>query len=463
MWLFCLSLPQSTLQGKAMFKAHGRKIAQKVPSLRYYSAMVLPKAKQYALETVRPLARHQTQPPYNHKAQGTPLSPIKVSAKAITDISPTNKLLSSILSWLDQDAPHPLRLQPVDFVVFENVLDQLYDLGVKPRYDWDTMSRSVTLRIPTELREAPGAWFIQHGSPLINKKLSQIALRGHPSMISLGLAPLVVGDPMGDEEKGMMPDQSLYLIQIDADGEEVKVQDAPLLIFETSAGESRRHIIEKVFGYLFEMIGVQTAVICDLTNVPPQAKSATSDAKSAKAFKAEIAVWSRKATGLVDFDYPLDPCYHREELGGHKLGQVATGSLDSGSDLESKAVCHLVPGQKFDSCAREYSRPNPNNPAEEQRIYRRSPDWIVLCDESTSTGPEEPQPLIFDAYDFLRPCSQDPNSYIPDRSISIPLGALRKRLMMLLRCRRNPVLQAPMPNAASTTQRVYPDQRAHAG
>ncbi|KEP45516.1 hypothetical protein V565_265070 [Rhizoctonia solani 123E] len=448
-----------------MFKAHGRKIAQKVPSLRYYSAMVLPKAKQYALETVRPLARHQTQPPYNHKAQGTPLSPIKVSAKAITDISPTNKLLSSILSWLDQDAPHPLRLQPVDFVVFENVLDQLYDLGVKPRYDWDTMSRSVTLRIPSEFREAPGAWFIQDGSPFINKKLSEIALRGHPSMISLGSTPLVVGDPMGDEEKGMMPDQSLYLIQIDADGGELKVQDAPLLIFETSAGESRRHIIEKVFDYLFEMIGVQTAVICDLTNVPPRAQSTTSDATSAKAFKAEIAVWSRKATGLVDLD-PLDPCYHREELGGHKLGRVITDSWDPTSYLESKAspavVCHLVPGQKFDSCAREYSRPNPNNPAEEQRIYRRSPDWIVLCDESTLTGPEEPQPLIFDAYDFLRPCSQHPNSYIPDRSISVPLGVLRKRLMMLLRRRRNPVLQAPMPKAASTARRVHPNQRFQA-
>ncbi|EUC65937.1 hypothetical protein RSOL_502950, partial [Rhizoctonia solani AG-3 Rhs1AP] len=413
-----------------------------------------------------PLVHHQTQPPYNHKAQGTPLFPIKISANAIKDISPTNKLLSSILSWLDQGALRPLRLQSVDFVEFENVLRQLPYLGVKPRYDWDTTSRSVTLRIPTEFHEVLGGWFIPEVSPLINEKLSQTALCGHPRMISIGSAALVVSDRMGEGQKGMMPDQSLYLKQINSNGKRVHVQRAPRLIFETSASESRRHIIEKVFEYLFEMIGVQTAVICDLTNVPPQAQSTTFDATSAKAFKAEIAVWSRKATGFVDLDYPLDPCYHREELGAHKLGQVLTDSWDT-SYLESKAnpaaVCHLVPGRKFDSCAREYSRPNPSNPAEEQRIYRRSPDWIVLYDESTSTGPEEPQPLIFDVYDFLRPCSQHPNSYIPDRSISIPLGDLREEFMTSLQRRRDPLLEAPMPKVASLTRRVYPNQRAHAG
>ncbi|KEP45052.1 hypothetical protein V565_324610, partial [Rhizoctonia solani 123E] len=258
MWRFCLSLPQSTLQGNAMLKAHGRKIVLKFPSFRYYSPMVIHKAKHFALETVMPLAHHQTQPPYNHIAQGTPLFPINNSANAIKDIPPTNKLLSSIRSWLDQGALHPLRLQPVDFVEFENVLRQLPYLGVKPRYDWDTTSRSVTLRIPTEFHGVLGGWFIQDGSPLINDKLSKAALCGHPYLISIGSAALVVHDRIGEGEKGMMPDQSLYLTQVDSSGEEVRVQSHPRLILETSIGESRRHIIEKVFDYLFEMIGVQT-------------------------------------------------------------------------------------------------------------------------------------------------------------------------------------------------------------
>ncbi|EUC65940.1 hypothetical protein RSOL_503180, partial [Rhizoctonia solani AG-3 Rhs1AP] len=404
-----------------------------------------------------PLAHHRSKLLRIHKA---PLSIARYST-ARYGSSLTNKLSSSVLG---QGAPSLLRPQPVNFRGFETVLRQLSYLGVKTRYDWDTRSHTGKSESPTELHELPGAWFIQDAAPLINEKLLQTALCGHPRMTCLGSAGLRVGDRMGERQKGVVPDQSLYLKQINSNGKRVHVQRAPRLIFETSASESRRHIIEKVFEYLFEMIGVQTAVICDLTNVPPQAQSTTFDATSAKAFKAEIAVWSRKATGFVDLDYPLDPCYHREELGAHKLGQVLTDSWDT-SYLESKAnpaaVCHLVPGRKFDSCAREYSRPNPSNPAEEQRIYRRSPDWIVLYDESTSTGPEEPQPLIFDVYDFLRPCSQHPNSYIPDRSISIPLGDLREEFMTSLQRRRDPLLGAPMPKAASLTRREYPAPLCH--
>ncbi|KAL5636322.1 hypothetical protein ACGC1H_004958 [Rhizoctonia solani] len=367
-----------------MFKAYSTIFARQVPWFSYRSSGILPMAKlMSSLETVMPLTHHRTQLPCHNKPQA-PLPLIGNSTKDTSDLSPTNKLLSLTLSWLSQGATRPLRLHSVDFRVFENVLRRLSYLGFKPRFDWDTVSRTVTLKPLTKLHEVTGGWFVGEAMPDINKQLRQAAICGRPSLISLGSAGLIAGAPTREGAMGMMSDQSIYLMQEDVDGERVYVQDAPRLIVETLASETRRHIIDKAFKYLFEMIGVHAVVICDLTNVPPRiAGNAAPSAAPAKPFKAEIAVWSRKKTGIVDLDYPLDPCYHHEELGDHGIGQVATNNLDSTGDLGSKAsptgVCHLIPGQKFDSCAREYSRPNPSNPTQEQRIHRRSPDWIVRC------------------------------------------------------------------------------------
>ncbi|KEP47972.1 hypothetical protein V565_137830 [Rhizoctonia solani 123E] len=313
-----------------MLLVHSRTFTQKVPFFWFHSPSVLVKARPLSsLAAITRLFHHQTQPLRN---QGAPLSPIGNSATVVKNLSPKDELLSSVLGWLGQGAPRPLHLQPVDFKAFENVLHHLSYLGVKPRMDWDTTSHSVTLRVPSELHEVPGGWFAGEALPNINKHLKRVALCGRPSLVSIGSAGLIVGTPTGDGEKGVQPDQSLYLMQVDADGEDVHVQDTPRLIFETSANESRRDIIDKVFTYLFEMVGVHAVVICDLTNVPPriaQARGATSDATSAKPFKAEIAVWSRKKTGFLDVDYPLDPCYHQEKLGGHDLGRMMTNSWNS--------------------------------------------------------------------------------------------------------------------------------------
>ncbi|KEP46370.1 hypothetical protein V565_202600, partial [Rhizoctonia solani 123E] len=286
------------------------------------------------------LAHHRSQLLRNHKAQITPISTIRYSIKARNEPSLTNKLSSSVLG---QGAPGLLRPQPGNVRGVEIVSRQLSYLGVKTRYDWDTRSHTKAGGAPTELHELPGVWFLRCAMPLINEKLSQTALCGRPSLVTKGSVGLRVGGRMGEGQKGVVPDESLYLAQIDSNGDEIQVQGAPRLIIETAGSESRRHVIEKVFEYFFEMIGVQTAVICDLTNVPPQAQS-TSDARPAKAFKAEIAVWTRKATGFVDLDYPLDRCYHREELGGHKLGQVIPDTSYLYSKATPAAVCHLVPG-----------------------------------------------------------------------------------------------------------------------
>ncbi|CAE6512340.1 unnamed protein product, partial [Rhizoctonia solani] len=184
-----------------------------------------------------------------------------------------------------------------------------------------------------------------------------------------------------------------------------------------------------MFKYLFETSGVHAVVICDLTNVPPRVVRETEfGTQPANPFKAEIAVWSRKATGSVGSDYPLDPCYHQGESADHKVGDSGDSTSNSSFGQSHTDPSSLVLDE-FDHSAREYFRSDPNNPENQQRIYRRSAEWIVVCDESAPTGQGGLQSeLILDVYDFLRPCSQLPNSYIRDRDIVVPLKALRSRL-----------------------------------
>ncbi|KAL5639768.1 hypothetical protein ACGC1H_006371 [Rhizoctonia solani] len=95
--------------------------------------------------------------------------------------------------------------------------------------------------------------------------LAGVAICGAPWLVHRNAGEVRIGPLTRDQTSHVQPDQSLYLMQMYADGRKVHVQDAPRIIIETSASESRCHIINKVFKYLYETeYAVHAVIVCDM-------------------------------------------------------------------------------------------------------------------------------------------------------------------------------------------------------
>ncbi|CUA72859.1 hypothetical protein RSOLAG22IIIB_10372 [Rhizoctonia solani] len=331
-------------------------------------------------------------------------------------------------TWLERASPGWLQLRGISFEELPRVLYRLYSLGIETRirYDWDHESRTAVLRMPTTIHERVGAFPAREDADFIDRGLERLSICGYPSVAPTGSPDLLIGD----NGSTLCPDQCPRLMQQDADGQLVYVQDTPRVIVETSASESRSHVMAKVLSCLHEISGLHAAIVCDMKNVPPSTiQDVKSGPKRAKPFKAEIAVWTRKTVGLLD----PGPCYHREELGDHKVGD--TVSFTGGLVREQS---HIGPS------ARAYFRPDPKDSNRQQYIFRRSEKWIVVHDESIPAVPGQQQPvLLLNAYDVLCPCrmlislltpfylSPDGIGSAPERSgnakwLSVRSGSLRE-------------------------------------
>ncbi|CUA69734.1 hypothetical protein RSOLAG22IIIB_08655 [Rhizoctonia solani] len=356
--------------------------------------------KYSTIERLKPISRMEPVPLIKNHCKAKELS--------------TEQLLSSVESWYNEGALGQLCLRGMDFEDFEDLYRELDQLGVELRFDWNNESRTAIIRARTTLSEMIGRWFGYQFVNLINRKLAQVAICGNPSVANMDRweLPIAIGPPKGDEQSSVLPDQYICLVQSDADGNRIHIPSigSPRVVFETWESEYGYHMINKAFKYLYGTDSVNVVIFCIMTNIP-LLKSCKTEPVPDKPFKAEISVWSRKAN---DLGHHLDPC-------DHKVGD----SLDSVSqpDHADASASSLVPSE-FNDRAREYFRPDPNNPGQEQRIYRRSP-WVVLCDESAPIEHGEPQQeLMLDVYDFLCPCSQCPDRDIRERNIAIPLKEL---------------------------------------
>ncbi|CAE7169826.1 unnamed protein product [Rhizoctonia solani] len=397
---------------------------------------------------------HQTLPVSHVIQSAVPISASEASAPVGEEPSPPkNPVLSCILRWYDEDAPGLLHLRNVDFKEFGNTLNELWKEGMKPRFDWDRSTGTVTIRSPSTFYEKAGVWVSGVLSDAINKKLEQVAICGRPFVVPGGSSEVMVGHSpqvVMEYRSRVQPDQSLYLLQADKGGKRVQVQRlAPRIVLENSGTESRQYAIEKAFKYLYETGGaVQAVIICHMTNMR---------LSTPKPFKAEMAVWRRKKTGDVDKDYPLEQCYHHGALKNHPTDHAFFGGSHSGTntDTESNTAClvsdSLEYGGNFDPVAREYYRIDPNS-GEEQHIYRESPGWIMVYDED-GPEPQEDPTIELGVYDILRVCYQRPNDYIVDRRITVPLKSLRRSLFLEVQAIRDPPTTiTPTINIA----RVYP-------
>ncbi|CUA69733.1 hypothetical protein RSOLAG22IIIB_08654 [Rhizoctonia solani] len=362
---------------------------------------------------------HRAQVPLDSTTEIEPVPSDAIPRKAEENLPP-RKLPSSVRSWIDQGAPGRLRLQGIDYEELKGILCKLDNLGIRTRFDWDNESRTAVIRGLTELHKEAESWFGDQVAPLIKQKIEQVAICGRPSISIWGSEPLRVGSRITKDQSRLTPDHSLSHMHFNTNEilEYVSgVSMPPRVIFEIVESECYYLMIEKVFKYLYDMIGVHTVVLCTMTNIPYPTNSGAELAKP-KPFKAGIEVWTRKADGLV---------------GDHKLAE----DLITRPDFEPNHAdaSSLVPAE-FKDRAGEYFRPDPNNPDRKQRIYRRSSE-IVLCDESVPTGQEKLNPeLILSVYDVLRPCRRFPDRYIRDRDVVIPLKDIRRSLMSALEDRR---------------------------
>ncbi|CAE6474840.1 unnamed protein product [Rhizoctonia solani] len=371
------------------------------------------------------------------------------------------KALESVQEWVNQGARDRLPLRGITFGHLEQVLDQLHNQGYKPRYDWDLKTRTAVLRMPSHLHEIPGLWFSDQVKEVVNPKLTNASVCGTPLVVAGGSVDMPVSPSTEKEGSSVVPDQSFHLMQIKSDGQRFYVQDAPRIIVETSASESRSHIIAKIFKYLYDTdYGVHAVIICDMQNTP----SRVDGYGSRKPFKAEIAVWVRKEFGLLASEQLFDECYGGDKHAAYQADSVvpaANEGSDGGSesnwgsqetsgddsdststDMNSTQSSYVPP---FDPNARTHFRYAPEDPQHKQWIYCRSPTWIPVYDEN-AVGQEGPQPeLILDVYDILRPCAQFPGHHITDRTISIPLDALCDRLKEVVWKIRNPPQPQPQP------------------
>ncbi|CAE6474855.1 unnamed protein product [Rhizoctonia solani] len=377
---------------------------------------------------------------------------------------PFPELMESVLKWVDQGVPRcpdRFHLRDITFEDFERVLDRLHNLGRKPRYDWDSKTHTAVLRMPSLLHETPGLWFVQQVERVVSPKVTDVSVCGTPLVVAGGPVDTQVGPSTGKGGSTVVPDQSFFLIQIDTDGEQVYVQDAPRMIFETSASESRRHIIEKVFKYLYDTdYGVHAVIICDMQNVPSQVNGHG----SRRPFKAEIAVWVRDEFGLLASKHLFDECYGGDKHTGYQANSMVhganegsdgdsesnSGNQESGGDDSDSTSTDMNSTQSsyeppFEPDARTHYRRAPEDPQRKQWIYCRSPTWIPVYEENVA-GQEGPQSeLILDVYDILRPCAQFPGHLITNRTISIPLDSLRDRLKSVVWKIRNPPRPRPAP------------------
>ncbi|CUA69853.1 hypothetical protein RSOLAG22IIIB_04108 [Rhizoctonia solani] len=432
-----------------------------------------------------PIFHHQTQISVGRIAQEASIHPHAASSLTQNDFPTLEELLDSVLGWLDQGAPDRWRLRGTSEDL-ERVIDHLHNLGLKPRYDWDSKSNTMIVRSPTGIHEVPGAWLARTGVAYLEKDIEERSLCGEFKLGVGGARAVDLITSTGELGGTLVPDQSLCLLQVGADGKKAHVQNSPRIVMETSAGQSLKDVIDKVFQRLYETDrAVHAVIICNFTNMPSP--------ESDKPFKAEIAVWVRPESEDLTLDYPCDECHgaHKHTTQAHSPALVAHEESDAlgrggGGDAgESNSdTAHINPdfeesnteasGDRsqtpyippFDPLAHEHSRLNPEDPHQEQRICCRSGSWIVVYDESTSArqGEAKPEPepapepeLLLDVYDILRPCSKFPKDRVTNRVISVPLGALRKELASEVRRMRRPPsipLASPLPQTASSSRPV---------
>ncbi|QRV95665.1 transcription factor tau subunit sfc4 [Ceratobasidium sp. AG-Ba] len=264
------------------------------------------------------------------------------------------------------------------------------ELGVRPRYFWESASQTLELSMPGRLHEVPWSGLNRFES-YIEAHLRRVGVTpcGFPTVSTLGSATTYLNN--GDQGE---PDGCFTVYSATAFDDSDPHITTPL-IFETAFSYSMLSAQKKACKFIYHMDNaVRAVVICELAHI----KSPSSK------FRAEIGVWVAEPVAPV-----VAPCQAGARPHFAPL-RVATAE-DNG-----------LPG----ALGPIFTHTNPDGT--QMTIRRRNREPIVLVDEALDAVP--PAVLRLHVYDLISPCTQLPNGRVHKALewIDIPLTKLQYTL-----------------------------------
>ncbi|KAG8722205.1 hypothetical protein FRC08_005563 [Ceratobasidium sp. 394] len=313
--------------------------------------------------------------------------------------------------------------------------------------------------MPDLLHELPGNWLLKV-LPIVQAHLTRVAICGRPR-VTAGTAS---GINVQDGSK--CGDQSIILsYERDENNKASPVNKLqPRVVLETAHTQSLENVLRKSWSYLHESNNAIHAVIVCAFRWPYPSN-----------IEVDIAVWTRMSCGNDEEDFPCDEC----PGGEHRPppAEAVDTESDEGDPVQYNVPQDPSPSSAISTRSRTAVKTIGTDPSVKwprtklegryfnmQRsqnstmktirrrdsspliVYRETPDPLALQSPADS--------LTLDVYDILRPCAQEPDMFIVDRAIDLPLKPLRDELARMVGERRLLDLsQQTVPSSATNTAR----------
>ncbi|KAG9097352.1 hypothetical protein FRC06_007630 [Ceratobasidium sp. 370] len=390
--------------------------------------------------------------------------------------------LQHFKNWPGQDTPGLLHLHSIEIEEVRELETRLYAQGLKVRYDWHSETKTAVFRMPTTLHECPGEW-LSNQTDWLTEQLRLVAQCGVPMVTSGGSGGLVLkgyGCPC--------PDKRLEL-SLDFGGlEDFKgLEDCvripfPRVVLETGYSQTREELLEKAWNYLFRSDNhIHAVILCDM-------QYGVSDKED---FWASISVWERKKTGDIDEDWPFEDLgkishksrgerereqgreRERELEQGHErqqerqqeepakgLGEDRGRDMSPASSSDTLTAGNTTAGSTTagDTTMVEREEWTPRRGGGGKTMVQRWGPMFVVNEGEGKAATDESVPFAvpLQVYDFLRICPQHEEEFIPNCELLLPLGRLRREILLTLRLMREHT-QPPQQTQPSRKRAASPD------
>ncbi|KAF8602893.1 hypothetical protein BDV93DRAFT_607207 [Ceratobasidium sp. AG-I] len=355
------------------------------------------------MSTTQPLADHVLPP-----VEGASHSSNSIEINASPEIAgqPTfDDRVEEIQRWLDERPEELLCLEGISLEQRDQLMDEFYRRGRRPRCDWYSASKTGYMRIAHHIiHELPGSWLGEQ-KPLLEDTLVSVARCDTPTLYFSGPANVDLADG-----SVLQPDQQVFLgLDFNQDHE---LFYSPRVVLESAFSQPLSKVMEKAWHYLHRSNGnIHAVIICNFT------RSSLLD----PAFRADISVWVREETGQIDDDFPLEirhgithTPFDKPRTEEANIGEIKSSEGSSSSEAATSVSDKAT---QVDQCseAQFYCLGG-----ETKRIWKRSERPVIVCNEAKGAQKkqeaeagrgdneerEELPGLPLEIYDFLRVCPE---------------------------------------------------------
>ncbi|KAG8732796.1 hypothetical protein FRC10_000609 [Ceratobasidium sp. 414] len=394
--------------------------------------------------------------------------------------------LQHFKNWPGQDTLGLLHLRPIEIEEVRELETRLHAQGLKvryarvclertppprsaapTRYDWRSETKTAVFRMPTTLHECPGEW-LSNQTDWLTEQLRLVAQCGVPMVTSGGSGGLELKG-YGCPCPGKRLELSLDFGRL-KDFRRLKdfgrLEDCvripfPRVVLEMGYSQKHEELLEKAWNYLFRSDKhIHSVILCDM-------QYGVSDKED---FWASISVWERKRTGDIDEDWPFEDLGNvshksrgeqerereqgrereREREQGHEREQEqeqeepAKGlGEDPGRDASPVSSSDTLTTGDTTRVEREEWTPERGGGGKTM-VQRWGPTFVVNEREGKAARDESvPFAVPLQVYDFLRICPQHEQEFIPNCELLLPLGRLRREILLTLRLMREHMKPPP--------------------